>query len=325
MKNVYFMVAFAAFALLACTNASDGGDDPSSSSGISGGVEPSKPGACYVSDTGAADYAYCMEGITESVTVADCVDEDGDGSTYTFRNSCPSGEKYKCRIDLPEGSGYLYLYGEIVTVAGIDCSDAGGVSVTPSSSSASRPSSSSASNPTTSSNSNSGTEVCYVSNIPNTGDLAQCLEGINYTMTRAECQLGAAQNNGIASFPQVCSAEYKLKCIADYDGLQMYVYIYGEIVTLSGMTCEKIGFIDADSPSNPSSSATACYVIDDEDYGTTCLEDMTSSECADWAAGEWHMVDSCPSSGIVRRCDYYSTNDIYFYDSMWVNLTCDDL
>jgi len=283
------------------TNCSD--FDGSEPTGPSSSSNSGTSGVCYVNDYYDK---YCFEAKTGTISSSECDYEGG-----TIMSSCPAGQKQKCYDDYYEEIYYLYNAGET-------CESWGMVSLS-------------------SSSSNSVSEMCYVSNIPNTGDLAQCLEGITYTITRTECQLAAAQYGGTATFPQNCPAGYELKCLAKESGEEMYVYVYGQIVTLSEMTCEKIGFSDANSSSSsrPSSSSayytssssnskTACYVIDDEDYGTTCLEDMTSSECADWAAGQWSMRDSCPD-GYKRKCDDYYGSVIYLYSQMWEYYTCDYL
>jgi len=110
MKNIYFAVALAAFAFFACSDDKD--------------EESSKVGACYsdikmFEGTEMEGSASCTEGITQSITKADC-DEAQEfldeympeyGTVVTFISSCPSGYKLRCKEEDGEFRAYNYYYG----------------------------------------------------------------------------------------------------------------------------------------------------------------------------------------------------------------------
>jgi len=179
---------------------------------------------------------------------------------------------------------------------------------------------------TQSSNQNSSSSqksgVCYISNyIPG---VEYCIKGkIGTVISEEDC------NKGGGIIQDSCPPKEDLFC----DRGNEY-YFYGQAITDNHWTCEDFFTISSSSGSRPSSSSasnpssssssdskTACYVVDDADYGTTCLEGVSAALCEAWAAGQWSMRDSCPS-GYKLRCEEYGA---YFYDQMWVGRTCDDL
>jgi len=111
MKNIHFVAAFAALAFFACSD--DNEED-----------EPSMPGACYsdirmYDDTDMEGSASCTEGITQSVTQADCDEAQEFLDTYypqyqavvTFIKSCPPKYKLKCKEKNGTFIAYNYYYG----------------------------------------------------------------------------------------------------------------------------------------------------------------------------------------------------------------------
>jgi len=177
---------------------------PSSSSNLAAGV-------CYDID------GYCYESRTGTITSYECMGYGG-----TPMNSCPSNYRLKCYDDYFDEYNYIY------NTYGSTCEDYDMYPITSTPSSSSRPSSSS----------NSGTSgACYVSNIPNTLDLAMCAQGDTESFTSYECEYLAYEwGGGTPSIKNSCPTGEVLKC--DIDG--GYFYIYGQIATLLGITCDAL-------------------------------------------------------------------------------------
>jgi len=103
MKNIYFAAAaLVAFVFSACSDDKDSGG-----------------GACYITvsmydGTPFAGTANCMEGISESITKSDCSEANKQMAGYatvTYKDSCPSGEKFKCKErDEDEGFEFWNFY-----------------------------------------------------------------------------------------------------------------------------------------------------------------------------------------------------------------------
>jgi len=295
MKNIYLAAALAAFAFSACTVIDDDDDETSNP----------KSGACYT-DIGDG-LEMCFQGITEHLTRADCDEMSYEtGNVVRYQNSCQSGQKLKCNID---GEGYIYVYGQTVTDYGLTCDDV--------------------------LNGNFGKEgICYLSDIHYYGivygDLAMCLEG--KSVTPFSCNYAAAMYNGTASFPSNCPSDYKLKCLGESDGQEAYVYVYGQIVTAQGMTCEDAGYRDASQGSGsrpssssiyPSSSSNLATGVCYDDYGY-CYESrygtISRSECTSYYGGI--TMASCPSGyKLICYDDYYEEYN-YFYNTN-ANITCE--
>ncbi|MDR2594214.1 MAG: hypothetical protein LBC87_05535 [Fibromonadaceae bacterium] len=211
MKNIYFAVALVSVVLLVFSACSNGGDDESYPS--------SKPGACYLTFNIIDDFGdMCLEGITESVTQADCnemledmnSDPDMPSGAYSvkFSNSCPTTQDYKCYIKGDDGKGYVYLYGSAFDKN--SCREFGGTDVGGST----KPSSSSAGNSTQG--------ACYISFVEDVGmDFAVCTE----PMSRAECNLYAEMlGNYYDVNPRSSCPKSGIVCTSEEDGVIRYVY-----------------------------------------------------------------------------------------------------
>jgi len=91
---------------------------------------------------------------------------------------------------------------------------------------------------------NSG--ACYISGIQGQEDFAMCMEGKTKSITRAECEAGLeeADQGGTADIKDNCPTGYKLKCFGVEEGMELYVYVYGQRASL--MTCAILGYEDAE-------------------------------------------------------------------------------
>jgi len=273
-----------------CSNpSSSSGSKPSSNSN-------SESGVCYITNTNlpnSGDLKMCAEGITEPLTRSDCEEiAEESGYDINFQNSCPSGQKLKCLIEDEDGAGYMYVYGQVVTSLDLTCDDLFGDDY-------SEPSSSSSYRPSSSSNFEAG--VCYVNNFYGHGDLAICAQSAQ-PITSSNCIAWAPSETTANTQASCPSAGRKLTCSDDAGYIY---YVYGQEVTDYGLTC------DYYLPGTSSNSGTACYILNESFFGTVCIDDMSSSECDEWAEGaEWTMRNSCPP-GYKLDCSEYG---IYFYD-----------
>jgi len=155
--------------------------------------------------------------------------------------------------------------------------------------------------------------VCYVDNIPSTGDLAMCAEGITESLSRSDCEYIAEEwGGGTPNIKNSCPRGEIMKCNIENEG---YLYVYGQ--TLVGYTCEDFG-----ASSEGSNSVTgACYLYDDTCYDFKSIA-VTSSKCINEGGTP---MNSCPTSGRKLKCNDEGYYDISYYGEDWDGYTCNDL
>jgi len=155
--------------------------------------------------------------------------------------------------------------------------------------------------------------ACYLANFGSgAGDLAMCAEGTTESLTRSECQYIADVSGAeTASVKNSCPTTWKLNCPIEGG----YIYVYGQIVTASGVTCEDL-FNDGGDYSN----SGACYTYEDDICWESRTGSVTSSECTYYGGTP---MSTCPSGQVLKCMDYDEI--FYFYGPYYTGETCESL